>query len=113
ATTASAPQARQCVDPFHVMKLANGAVDTARRWAWNQARRSGEGTARWVKRTRWALVKDRTPVHRPTPGPGGAPPVRERAVPGLVAEGRTEGGVPDGRVRGGCLGAIPGRVAGR
>jgi transposase len=44
-------------DPFHVVKLANEAVDKARRWAWNEARRSGDG-ARWVKRTRWALVKD-------------------------------------------------------
>jgi hypothetical protein len=27
----------QCVDPFHL--VANGAVDKARRWAWNEARR--------------------------------------------------------------------------
>jgi transposase len=40
-----------------VVKLANEAIDTTRRWAWNEARRSGEG-ASWVKRTRWALVKD-------------------------------------------------------
>ena len=50
--------ARVCIDPFHVVKLANEAIDAARRWAWNQARRSGETTAAWVKRTRWALVKD-------------------------------------------------------
>ncbi len=34
ATCAKAPQARQCVDPFHLVKLANQAVDKARRWAW-------------------------------------------------------------------------------
>lgn len=50
--------ARVCIDPFHVVKLANEAIDACRRWAWNELRRSGEGTARWVKRTRWALVKD-------------------------------------------------------
>jgi transposase len=49
--------ARLCLDPFHVVKLANEAVDACRRWAWNEARRSGE-RPRWVKRTRWALVKD-------------------------------------------------------
>lgn len=31
ATDHKAPQARQCVDPFHVVKLANEAIDKARR----------------------------------------------------------------------------------
>ncbi len=38
ATNSKAAGARQCVDPFHVVKLANQAIDTARRWAWNQTR---------------------------------------------------------------------------
>jgi transposase len=46
-----------CIDPFHVIKLANGAIDACRREAWNQARRQG-ADARWIKHTRWALVKD-------------------------------------------------------
>jgi transposase len=76
ATTNKAPQARQCVDPFHLIQLANRAVEGARRWAWNLARSKGprpkrprgrprKGTpplakpqARWVKQTRWALLKD-------------------------------------------------------
>lgn len=70
ATTARAPQARQCVDPFHVVKLANEAVNAARRDAWNQTRRAGRAekgplgrsgnttAARQVKHTRWALLKD-------------------------------------------------------
>jgi transposase len=49
--------ARICIDPFHVVKLVNEAIDACRRQAWNEARR-GEGSARWVKHTRWALVKD-------------------------------------------------------
>jgi transposase len=71
ATRTHAPDAEQCVDPFHVVKLANGAIDTARRWAWNQARggqrvanaagrgREVKGTeSQRLKHTRWALLKD-------------------------------------------------------
>ena len=75
ATTKHAPGAAQCVDPFHVVKLANEAIEATRRWAWNQARarpamRRGPGRprrdgpppprneARWTKRARWALLKD-------------------------------------------------------
>lgn len=58
ATRAKAPAARQCIDPFHVIKLANEAIDKTRRWAWNTHRRHGWQAARWVKRSRWALLKD-------------------------------------------------------
>ena len=77
ATDLKAAQARQCVDPFHLIALANEAINKARRWAWNIERekaktlpRRGRGRpahdspapprnqARWVKHTRWALVKD-------------------------------------------------------
>ena len=61
ATREKAPQARQCVDPFHLVKLANQAIDKTRRWAWNLHRGEGLRSARWVKRTRWALLKD--PAH--------------------------------------------------
>ena len=71
ATRVKAPNAVQCVDPFHVVKLANEAIDTTRRWAWNQARggqrvadahgrgREVKGTeSQRLKHTRWALLKD-------------------------------------------------------
>jgi transposase len=74
ATDEKAPHVRQCVDPFHLVKLANEAIDQARRWSWNEERRrapaphlrgrpkSGEvrprNQPRWVKHTRWALLKD-------------------------------------------------------
>lgn len=76
ATDVRAGDARQCVDPFHVVKAANDAVDRARRWDWNQARERSRSEqrrrgrrpagappslhdqARWVKHTRWALLKD-------------------------------------------------------
>ena len=81
ATDTKAPQARQCADPFHVVALANEAINKSRRWCWNlerdkaraaaneaDAKRRGRppaGTpppprdqARWVKHSRWALLKD-------------------------------------------------------
>lgn len=58
ATDARAAQARQCVDPFHLVALANEAVDKTRRWSWNLHRDFGVASSRWVKRTRWALLKD-------------------------------------------------------
>ena len=76
ATTDAVPHATQCVDPFHVVQLANKAIDQARRWAWNAERRTNPtpkrpvgrprkgspsplpDNTRWVKRTRWALLKD-------------------------------------------------------
>lgn len=58
ATREAAPDATQCADPFHVVALANKAVDQTRRWAWNQARKIDSSRARWVKHTRWALLKD-------------------------------------------------------
>jgi transposase len=58
ATRAKAPQARQCVDPFHLVRLANQAVEKARRWAWNVHRHLRLDSARWVKATRWALLKE-------------------------------------------------------
>jgi transposase len=75
ATSAAVPQARQCVDPFHVVALANKAIDAARQEAWNEARTSHPRPARkrgrppkgappmptrprWIKHTRWPLLKD-------------------------------------------------------
>lgn len=58
ATDNKAMHVAQCVDPFHVVKAANDAIDKTRRWAWNRQRRGGQPTATWTKRTRWALLKD-------------------------------------------------------
>jgi transposase len=69
-TRARAPQARVCADPFHVVKLANHALDEVRRVAWNRARHAtgivrrpsgrirANPAADLVKHTRWALLKD-------------------------------------------------------
>jgi transposase len=38
--------------------LANKAIDATRRWAWNLHRTLESDRAKWVKATRWALVKD-------------------------------------------------------
>jgi transposase len=73
ATTEKAPHVRQCVDPFHLIMLANEAINQARRWSWNEERRVAPAKlrgrprldepprrdqARWTKHTRWALLKD-------------------------------------------------------
>ena len=42
ATDTKAPQARQCVDPFHLVALANEAINKGRRWAWNVERGQGQ-----------------------------------------------------------------------
>jgi transposase len=60
-----------CADPFHIIKLANAAVDEVRRAAWNSARRAAgvarpgplarvrqDPAAQTLKHTRWALLKD-------------------------------------------------------
>lgn len=56
AIAAAAPNADPCIDPFHVVALANRALDEVRRSEWNRARREGLD-ARAVKYTRWALLK--------------------------------------------------------
>lgn len=56
AVAKRAPQATVCFDPFHVVQLANHALDTVRRQEWRALRRSG-GAARWLKGTRWSLLK--------------------------------------------------------
>ncbi len=75
ATREEVPHATQCIDPFHVVKAANDAIDKTRRGAWNAERRANppakrprsrppKGSSpppdrpRAVKHTRWALLKD-------------------------------------------------------
>ena len=51
------PQATVCFDPFHVVALANRALDQLRRALWNRLGKSN-GPGKVVKGTRWALLKD-------------------------------------------------------
>jgi transposase len=73
-TRARALLARVCADPFHLVKLANHALDEVRRAEWNTARHAAkvsrpspigrvrqDPAAQLVKHTRWALLKD--PAH--------------------------------------------------
>jgi transposase len=56
---ASCPAAVLCIDPFHVVALATGALDVVRREVWNDARRAGDQTqARWLKGARYAVWKN-------------------------------------------------------
>jgi transposase len=51
------PHAEICFDPFHVVRLGADAVDQVRRDEWNAHERSHTAAGRWVKHTRWALLK--------------------------------------------------------
>lgn len=57
AVREAVPHARICFDPFHVTKLASEAVDKVRREEWNAQGKSKTKGGRWVKGTRWALLK--------------------------------------------------------
>ena len=51
------PGAEVCFDPFHVVRLAQRAVDQVRRDEWNAHERSHTRQGRWIKGTRWSLLK--------------------------------------------------------
>ena len=53
----NAPQAEIAFDPFHVVRLAQRAVDQVRRDEWNAHDRSHTPKGRWIKNTRWSLLK--------------------------------------------------------
>jgi transposase len=53
----NAPQAEICFDPFHVVRLAQRAVDQVRRDEWNAHERSHTPKGKWIKGTRWSLLK--------------------------------------------------------
>jgi len=54
-----APQAVLCLDPFHIVKWAQEALNEVRREVWNQLRRDGkQEQADSLKRSRWALGKN-------------------------------------------------------
>ena len=57
AIRAAAPQAEVCFDPWHVVKLAGEAVDQVRRQEWNAEGKSKTRGGKWVKGTRWSLLK--------------------------------------------------------
>jgi transposase len=57
AVRAAVPAAEVCFDPFHVVRLANEAVNDVRRADWNAHAKSTTQTGRWLKGVRWALLK--------------------------------------------------------
>jgi len=57
AISASIPHADICFDPFHVVRLAQRAVDQVRRDEWNAHDRSHTRAGKWIKGTRWSLLK--------------------------------------------------------
>ena len=57
AIRANAPDAEVCFDPFHAVRLGQRAVDQVRRDEWNAHERSHTARGRWIKGTRWSLLK--------------------------------------------------------
>jgi transposase len=57
AIKAAVPDAETCFDPFHVVKLANEAINQVRRADWNAHAKSTTQTGTWLKGVRWALLK--------------------------------------------------------
>jgi transposase len=57
AIRAAVPSAEVCFDPWHVVKLAGEAVDQVRRAEWNAQGKSKTKGGKWVKGTRWSLLK--------------------------------------------------------
>ena len=51
------PAAEIAFDPFHVVRLGQRAVDQVRRDEWNAHERSHTPSGRWIKGTRWSLLK--------------------------------------------------------
>jgi len=62
AIRTAVPDAQICFDPFHVVRLAARATDQVRRDEWNAHDRSHTPAGRWVKHTRWSLLK--APEHQ-------------------------------------------------
>ena len=58
AITAAVPAAQVCFDPFHVVQLGSKAADQVRRDEYNQHGRSGSDSGKWIKGTRYSLLKD-------------------------------------------------------
>ncbi|MCA1701533.1 MAG: ISL3 family transposase, partial [Actinobacteria bacterium] len=51
------PHAEICFDPFHIVRLGQRAVDQVRRDEWNAHDRSHTPKGKWIKGTRWSLLK--------------------------------------------------------
>jgi transposase len=52
------PDAEVCFDPFHVVQLGSKAADQVRRDEYNKHGRSSSGEGKWIKGTRYSLLKD-------------------------------------------------------
>jgi transposase len=57
AIRAAVPAAEVCFDPFHVVKLANEAINDVRRAEWNAHGKSTTDAGKWIKGARWSLLK--------------------------------------------------------
>ncbi len=89
------PTAEIAFDPFHVVRLAQRAVDQVRRDEWNAHERSHTPTGRWIKGTRWSLLKapDKQ-IITSSRCSAKSRHANQRALPRLPAQGRAPPALP-------------------
>jgi len=86
-----APQARICIDSYHVVALATKALDEVRRDYWNELRALGDQrAARRFKDARWALLKNPENLTEARPPPTASSNAPARGLARLHAEGGTQ-----------------------
>lgn len=86
ASDTKAPHVVQCVDPFHLVNLANDALGAARREFWNQFRALEHPRAPWWKHP-VGLAQRRGRAHRqPARGPAPAAPTLLVSLPRVAAQ---------------------------
>ncbi|HEV8650248.1 MAG TPA: transposase, partial [Actinomycetes bacterium] len=89
-----APNATVCIDPFHVVALASGALDQVRRQVWNQLRAVDPDKAKKFKGARWVLPRaPRASDRHPGRHPAHAAPPRRRGLARPRAQGGPAGGL--------------------
>ncbi len=58
AIATAVPDAQVCFDPFHIVQLGGKAADQVRRDEYNRHGRSSTAEGKWIKGTRYSLLKD-------------------------------------------------------
>lgn len=82
------PQAEVCFDPFHIVPLAQRAVDQVRRDEWNAHERSTTPAGKWIKNTRWVAAQGASQADPPPAGsPRRRPASQQADVQSLPAQG--------------------------
>src|SRR5512142_1112784 len=97
AIAAALPDAEICFDPFHVVRLANEAINQVRRADWNTHDKSTTATRRWLKGALDAPEGPRTPHRTPAGQARRSPDRQPHPRPRLPAQRRAPRPLPPTR----------------